>query len=62
MFFVIFNGLNYSKIFMGIFIRFKRCKDKKVNFWGILIWEAKVPFLDKALSRFSRSHKLIVSL
>ena len=32
MFLVVFNRINYYKIFMKIFIRLERCKDKENKF------------------------------
>ena len=29
---IVFNGINYYKVFMRIFIRLERCKDKENKF------------------------------
>ena len=63
MFWVVFNWRNDYEVSMRIFIRLERCKDKESKFYEeFWIWEVKVPFSDKVLSRFSKSYKLIISL
>ena len=62
MFLVVFNGIIIMKFPWEYLWDWKSVRIKKVNLWGILIWEAKVLLLDKVLSRFSKSHKLVISL